>query len=164
MKVLNRKQRKTLNSNSDKKNRFGMLKQGMERLVKEYTLFLKEFRFKSEEIVETLDLEPLSTASRFILQDWVKSNLNKISKKEFETEADNILKLKHTYDMALNLRTGSLLIRKNQIEFQSDFFIIETFSVYSRFFQQGLTKEVNKKDIKQILSLYQINYFSLWYC
>ncbi len=155
MKVLNRKQRKELNSNSDKKDRYGMLRQGMQRLVKEYTLYLKEFRFKSEELVETLDLEPLSNTSNFILQDWMKLNLKKISNIKFETEAENNLKLKYRYDMVLNLRTTSLLISKTQTEFQSDLFTIEIFSAYSGFFQQGLTKDVNKKDIEQMLSLLQ---------
>ena len=151
MKVLNRKQRKELKSNSDKKDRYRMLRQGMQRLVKEYTLFLKEFRFKSEELVKNIELEPLTMIFLPIIERWVKSELKDISKSNIKYDIVDYFNSKHYYDRVLSLRTASLIIGKKISDFRLDCSTFELFSLYYEYSLSNLCKELKKEDIDAFL-------------
>ncbi len=160
IKALSRKQRTALHSESTKKNRYKILRQGLKKLVDDYTLFLKELRDKSGALYEPEKLIQFSRTVQYIIENWMKNKLITIqtqaNKKNKELDDVNDLKaLKEKYEKILNARTSTLLLGIPLDKKSKKISAFELFSAYNEFFHANLCKEVKKEDVEHLLEEFE---------
>ncbi|TKJ22166.1 MAG: hypothetical protein CEE42_13205 [Promethearchaeota archaeon Loki_b31] len=163
IKALSRKQRSALNSESTKKNHYKTLRQGLKKLVDDYTLFLRELRDKSGAFYEPEKLIQFSRTVQNIIENWMKNQLNTIqtqtNKKNKESDdVNDLIALKEKYDKILNARTSTLLLGIPLDKKSKKISAFELFSAYNEFFHANLSKEVKKEDVEHLLEEFNYNY------
>lgn len=152
IKALSRKQKKDLKSDLKTSNRYKILRLGMKRIVNEYSLFLNEFRNKTESLYTPDKLNVLSNSLRKTIKDWQIPELKQvkdcISNKEFKKDdLEKLISLKELYDKILDLRTSNLLLGKEPDKIIKNLSPFELYSAYYEFSCMDLCKELQKEDI-----------------
>ena len=161
MKLLSRKQKKALQNEKRSKNRYQMLRKGLEKIAEEYTTFLQELREKSDTFYDPIKLHPLSDEVRKLLKIWLKGHLNeirKISRKyrsESPTENEPLPVFKEVYDKILHAGTCTLLLGKFPAIIAKGVSPFELFSAYYEFLKAGLCRELKRVDVKSLLEEFE---------
>lgn len=155
MKLLNRKQRRSLQDENNSKKRHQMLRLGLKKIAEEYTNFLQNLREKSEQFDDCREYFPLSDNARTLIKAWLKTNLDKIhiSKKrsDFFLQNNSLSMIKMEYDKILHVGTCTLILGKSPAIITKGLSAFELFSAYHNFLNAGLCKELKKDDVKVLL-------------
>lgn len=155
IKLLNRKQRKSLQDEITSKKRHHMLRSGLNKIAEEYTDFLQNLREKSE-LINQQECYKLSKHVRNLLNGWLKSQLDDIhiSKKGSDWFLQNnpLSSVKSEYDKILCLGTCMLLLGKSPTIITKGLSAFELFSAYKNFLEAGLCKEIKKDDVEVLLA------------
>ncbi len=149
IKLLSRKQKKSLKNKPDKKNdRFKLLRKGLNQISIEFANFLKEFRVKSKNFCDLNDLHPLSNITLEFLEAWLKDQQLMIIR---PIKLNNSLLLaKQHYDAVLQSGTCLTLMGKNTNNFVKIVPAYELFSAYFEFLVSGLCTEIKDIDIQNL--------------
>ena len=157
MKLLSRKQRKSLRNDKTSRKHYEMLRFGLKKIADEYTTFLQELHEKSEVLYDPMTLCPLSDKVQNIIKTWLRDYLKTIkrvsSKKRSELSLQNesLSLLKEEYDIILHAGTCALLLGKSPSIVTKAIPAFELFSAYHEFLKKGLCRELKRKDMKLIL-------------
>ncbi len=157
MKLLSRKQRKSLQNEKHSKIRYHMLRSGLEMIAREYATFLQGLREKSEVFHDPRELRPLSDEVRKLLKTWLRGHLKKIHvvsgkyKSESLKKEETLPLLKEKYDKILHVGTCSLLLGKSPAVVTKGVSPFELFSAYHEFLKAGLCRELKREDAKSLL-------------
>ena len=154
MKLLSRKQKKSLKDKGYSKKRVGMLRLGLKTIAEEYSNFLRKLREYPELFHDSKELHIFSKDVRKILKTWLKTHLNEIQISKGKKRSDqnqSLSMLKMEYDKILHAGTCTLLLGKSPTLVTKGISAFELFSTYFEFSKAGLCNELNKKDIEKIL-------------
>ncbi|MHA1987167.1 MAG: hypothetical protein ACW98D_11045 [Promethearchaeota archaeon] len=158
MKLLSRKQKKLLQNNpNNKKNRYKMLRKGLNNISIEYANFLKDLRTKSNSFYDLKELHSLSKTTHEFLKAWLKDQLVDIKNPKFVMTVSSLLPnqslllVKQHYDMILQSGTCLTLMGKYPNIVNKVIPAFELFSAYYEFMGLGLCTETNNIDIQKIL-------------
>ena len=155
MKLLSRKQRKSLQVMGDSKKRVRMLRLGLKKIAEEYTNFLQNLREKDNLYYNPKELCPFSDVVRNIIKTWLIGYLNKIqitkNKKtpEKTTQNKSLSTYKMEYDKILHAGTCTLLLGKSPTVVTKGISAFELFSAYHEFLKNGLSRELKPEDIDE---------------
>ena len=160
IKLLSRKQRKIYKSEKCSKVRSNnILLNGLERIVEEYTTFLRMLNQKTTILYDPKLLKPLSKDTsdfleawfqdqRKIIQDIVKHKSNQITE-----NYESLTILKKNYDIILQAGICLCLMGRRPNIVTKNISIFELFSAYYEFLESGLTDELSKCDLDMITNL-----------
>ncbi len=157
MKLISRKQKKSLKDKGNSKKRVGMLRLGLKTIAEEYSNFLRKLREYPELFHDSKELHIFSKDVRKILKTWLKTHLNEIQiskekkRSEIMEQNQSLSMLKMEYDKILHAGTCTLLLGKSPTLVTKGISAFELFSTYFEFSKAGLCNELNKKDIEKIL-------------
>lgn len=155
IKLLNRKQKKSLRDEVNSKKHYLMLRLGLQKIAEEYAAFLQNLREKSEIFSDHRGSIPFSSKANGLIQTWLKSYLNQLrfSKErcEFSLQNKSLPMLKRNYDEILHAGTCSLLLGKSPTLVTRGISAFELFSAYHSFLKAGLCSELEKNDVDIII-------------
>ena len=77
IKLLNRKQRKSVQDQETSKKRYDSLRAGLNKVAEEYSSFLQKIHTKSE-LIDNRECLNLNKSTREVLNRWLKEHLNEI--------------------------------------------------------------------------------------
>lgn len=171
IKLLNRKQRKSLQDNNKSKKRHYMLRLGLKKIAEEYSEFLQNIREKSE-LIDNGECYPLSNNVRNLIKKWLKTHLDNIkifkNKSEVFLQNKSLTIVKSEYDKILHAGTCTLLLGKSPTIITKGLSAFELFSAYYNFIDADLCKEMKRDDVEELFTdinsrpqkKQQINYHS----
>ena len=157
MKLLSRKQRKSLQNERNSKKHYEMLCSGLKKIADEYTNFLQTLREKSEALHDLDELRPFSAKVRNLILTWLKAYLNEIhiasgrKKSESPMHDKSLSMLKKEYDKILHSGTCTLLLGKSPTIVTKGISAFELFSAYHEFLEAGLCRELKREDVELLL-------------
>lgn len=171
IKILSKKQKKSLQDKSDKKNnRYNMLRNGLNHISIEYANFLKEFRAKSKTFYDLNELHSLSDITLEFLNAWLKDQLEYIKNPKFAMTVkpvklnESLPLVKQYYDMILQSGTCQTLMGKRPKIINKKISAYELFSAYFEFLGAGLCTETSDIDVQKLYenqqessNLYEVN-------
>lgn len=157
IKLLNRKQKKSLQNKTDnKKNRYNMLRKGLNKISIEYANLLKDLRTKSNNFYDLKEIRPLSDITCNFLKAWLKdqleeiNNLKNLMTKESLKRNESLPLVKQHYDMILQSGTCLAMMGKHPNIVNKGFSAFELFSAYYEFLGLGLCIETTNTDIQEL--------------
>ena len=154
MKLLSRKQRKSLQNEKSSKKPHEKLRSGLKKIAGEYTNFLQNLRKKSEIFHNPEVLRPFSDEVRNFIQIWLKEYLNEIQVSRDKKGSASLIQnrslsiLKEEYDKILHVGTCTLLLGKAPEILRQGISAFELFSAYHEFSEAGLCRELKREDIQ----------------
>ena len=116
IKLLNRKQRKSVQDQETSKKRYDSLRAGLNKVAEEYSSFLQKIHTKSE-LIDNRECLNLNKSTREVLNRWLKEHLNEIQmsqeKMNQSLQINQLPIIKTIYDKILHAGTCSLLLGKS---------------------------------------------------
>jgi len=161
LKLLSRRQRKSIKSERD--NKYKTLRLGIKEIEQQYARFLKKLREKSEELYDLRDINSITAKEHVLIKTWLNNYLKKIqnvlaNEPTMNEESENSQSLslkKASFDKILHADTCLLLLGKEPTIIPKKISPFELYSAYQHFLDAGLCSELTKTDVK---SLVEINF------
>lgn len=155
IKLLNRKQRKSVQDQETSKKRYNSLRAGLNKVAEEYSNFLQKIRTKSE-LIDDRECLNLKKSTREVLNLWLKEHLNEIRSSQKENslslQINQLSMIKIEYDKILHAGTCSLLLGKSPAIVIKGLSAFELFSAYHSFLKADLCREMKVNDLEILIA------------
>jgi len=139
---LTKKQKKSMDSESDKKKRDKLIILGFKKIEMEYIEFLKKLYDMDEKLYNKEELKKIPQKVKELIQRWLNEFLRNINIDNKEINDTNSISLnKMEYDKILQARTCMLILGRSPLDIPIKISAFELFSAYRIFLDNGLCHE-----------------------